>query len=73
MADFGLMAIDLISADKIIDDGEIRILRKHLYADNEISPAVAAGELLFEPLDLFEYKRRGLSPELRWLHRLRDD
>ena len=37
MADFRLMAIDLISADKVIDDGEVRILRKHLYADNRIT------------------------------------
>jgi len=37
MADYRLMAIDLISADKVIDDGEVRILRKHLYADNRIT------------------------------------
>ena len=35
--------------------------------------AVSAGELLFKPLDLFEFKPRGLPPELRRLHRLRDD
>jgi hypothetical protein len=39
MADFRQLAIDLIAADNNVDVAEVRLLRKHLYADNRITHA----------------------------------
>ena len=54
MANFRQLAIDLISADKVIDDGEVRILRKHLYDDGRVTHA----ELEF----LMELKKKSKLP-----------
>lgn len=39
MADFRKLALDLISSDKMVDDAEVRVLRKNLYADGKITHA----------------------------------
>jgi hypothetical protein len=36
MADFRALAKDLCLADRKIDEGEVRILKKHLYSDGKI-------------------------------------
>lgn len=39
MAEYRQLAIDLVAADGQIDDTELRLLKKHLYADNKIVKA----------------------------------
>jgi hypothetical protein len=38
MADFRKMAMDAILADQKIDEAEVKLLKKHLYADGVIDP-----------------------------------
>ena len=39
MAEYRKLAADLIAADGVIDDTEVRLMKKHLYADGKIIKA----------------------------------
>lgn len=53
MAEYRQLAMDLVAADGVIDDAEIRLMKKHLYADKKI----VKGEVDFL-LDVLKAVRR---------------
>lgn len=46
MADYRKLSADLVAADGVVDDNEIKLLKKHLYAEKKIVKAEI--EFLFE-------------------------
>ena len=36
MADWRKLAVDLVLADNVIDEAEVKVLKKHLYEDGKI-------------------------------------
>ena len=62
MADWRKLAVDLVLADNVIDDNEVKILRKHLYEDGKIDKKEVG--FLVELRNLAQKKAKGapLSP-----------
>jgi hypothetical protein len=62
MADWRKLALDVVLADNVIDDNEVRVLRKHLYEDGKIDRKEV--DFLVELRTLAQRKNRGepLSP-----------
>ena len=62
MADWRKLAVDVLLADGVIDDNEVKILRKHLYEDGKIDKKEV--EFLADLRDQAQKKLKGgpLSP-----------
>jgi hypothetical protein len=59
MADWRKMAVDLVLADNVIDENEVKVLRKHLYEDGKIDRKEV--QFLVELRNLAQKKAKGVA------------
>jgi hypothetical protein len=57
MADWRKMAVDLVLADNVIDEHEVKVLKKHLYEDGKIDKKEV--QFLVELRNLAQKKAKG--------------